>query len=334
MPFFLRTGKRLPKRASEISVQLKEVPPILFNRDRSAPLDPNVLTVRIQPDEGFALGISSKIPGPRVRIYPVKMDFRYSSTFGASSPEAYERLLLDVMAGDATLFMRRDAVEAAWRWITPILERWEERTERAAPNLPGRRMGTTRSRSPDRVHGTAMANAVADRVWRPSAPDRIDADLTALWREIARDGPVSRAVMSNLVVYCRCPADRDIDLASPPAGIPVEGVASHHPARVILLHHDPDAPDAQRPLAAHVGVLIFGPPGARYGVEQIVIRSACSEAALPSIVRRLMLGDVPTTVWWTEDFSGTRPLTSLVTMGRQLVYDSRRWRDVVWPYAR
>ena len=130
-----------------------------------------------------------------------------------------------------------------------------------------------------------MANAVADRVWRPSAPDRIEADLTALWREIARDGPVSRAVMSNLVVYCRCPADRDIDLASPPAGIPVEGVASHHPARVILLHHDPEAPDAQLPLAAHVGVLIFGPPGARYGVEQIVIRSACSEAALPSIVR-------------------------------------------------
>lgn len=173
-----------------------------------------------------------------------------------------------------------------------------------------------------------MANAVADRVWRPSAPDRIDEDLTALWREIARDGPVSRAVMSNLVVYCRCPADLDLDLAAPPAGIPIEGVASHHPARVILLHHDPDAPGAQRPLAARIGVLILGPPGARYGVEQIVIRSACSEAALPSIVRRLMLGDVPTAVWWTEDFSGTRPLTPLVTMGRQLIYDSRRWSDV------
>jgi glucose-6-phosphate 1-dehydrogenase len=126
VPFFLRTGKRLPKRASEISVHLKEVPPILFNRDRAAPLDPNVLTVRIQPDEGFALGISSKIPGPRVRIYPVRMDFRYSSTFGATSPEAYERLLLDVMAGDPTLFMRRDAVETAWRWVMPILDRWQE----------------------------------------------------------------------------------------------------------------------------------------------------------------------------------------------------------------
>jgi glucose-6-phosphate 1-dehydrogenase len=124
VPFFLRTGKRLPKRASEITVQLKDVPQILFNRDRSAPLDANALSVRIQPDEGFALGINSKIPGPRVRIYPVKMDFRYSSTFGASSPEAYERLLLDVMAGDPTLFMRRDQVETAWRWVMPILERW------------------------------------------------------------------------------------------------------------------------------------------------------------------------------------------------------------------
>ena len=129
VPFFLRTGKRLPKRASEISVQLKEVPPILFNADPSARLDPNVLSIRIQPDEGFSLGISSKIPGPRVRIYPVKLDFHYSSTFGASTPEAYERLLLDVMAGDPTLFMRRDAVEAAWRWVMPILERWAELTD-------------------------------------------------------------------------------------------------------------------------------------------------------------------------------------------------------------
>jgi glucose-6-phosphate 1-dehydrogenase len=124
VPFFLRTGKRLPKRASEISVHLKEVPPILFNSRSAVRLDPNVLSIRIQPDEGFALGISSKIPGPRVRIYPVQMDFSYGSTFGASSPEAYERLLLDVMAGDQTLFMRRDQVEAAWEWVMPILDQW------------------------------------------------------------------------------------------------------------------------------------------------------------------------------------------------------------------
>ena len=82
---------------------------------------------------GVALTISSKVPGPRVRIYPVKMDFRYGSTFGATSPEAYERLLLDVMAGDATLFMRRDAVEAAWRWVMPILEAWSEQADAPLP---------------------------------------------------------------------------------------------------------------------------------------------------------------------------------------------------------
>jgi glucose-6-phosphate 1-dehydrogenase len=136
VPFFLRTGKRLPKRASEISVHLKDVPPILFNAGPNGPLDPNVLSIRIQPDEGFALGISSKIPGPRVRIYPVQMDFHYGSTFGGTSPEAYERLLLDVMVGDSTLFMRRDAVEAAWRWVMPILERWASQNGAPIPHYP------------------------------------------------------------------------------------------------------------------------------------------------------------------------------------------------------
>jgi glucose-6-phosphate 1-dehydrogenase len=141
VPFFLRTGKRLPKRASEISVHLKEVPPILFNADPAARLDPNVLSIRIQPDEGFSLGISSKIPGPAVRIYPVKMDFHYGSTFGGSTPEAYERLLLDVMNGDQTLFMRRDAVEAAWRWVGPILERWAEQADAPLPTYPAGEWG-------------------------------------------------------------------------------------------------------------------------------------------------------------------------------------------------
>jgi len=136
VPFFLRTGKRLPKRASEISIHLKSVPPILFNSHPDARLEPNILSIRIQPDEGFALGISSKIPGPRVRVYPVKMDFHYGSTFGGSSPEAYERLLLDVMIGDATLFMRRDAVEAAWSWVMPILDRWSQQSDAPLPTYP------------------------------------------------------------------------------------------------------------------------------------------------------------------------------------------------------
>jgi glucose-6-phosphate 1-dehydrogenase len=141
VPFFLRTGKRLPKRASEISVHLKEVPPILFNADPSARLDPSILAIRIQPDEGFSLGINSKVPGPHVQVYPVKMDFHYGSTFGGTSPEAYERLLLDVIAGDATLFMRRDAVEAAWQWVMPILERWEQQDADGLATYPAGEWG-------------------------------------------------------------------------------------------------------------------------------------------------------------------------------------------------
>ncbi len=135
VPFFLRTGKRLPQRTSEISVYLKDVPPILFNANPSARLDANVLTIRIQPDEGFSLGISSKRPGPHVDVAPVKMDFHYGAQFNGSSPEAYERLLLDVIAGDPTLFMRRDAVEAAWRWVMPVLDRWATQTA-ALPQYP------------------------------------------------------------------------------------------------------------------------------------------------------------------------------------------------------
>ncbi len=136
VPFYIRTGKRMPRRASEIAVQFKDVPPILFNVDASSPLEPNVLALRIQPDEGLSLRIATKLPGPKVRIYPVKMDFRYGSTFGEQSPEAYERLLLDVMAGDATLFMRRDAVEASWTWVTNILEAWQQGGTRWLPEYP------------------------------------------------------------------------------------------------------------------------------------------------------------------------------------------------------
>jgi glucose-6-phosphate 1-dehydrogenase len=138
VPFFLRTGKRLKTRASEIAIQLKEVPPILFNANAAKKLEPNVLTIRIQPDEGFSLGITCKLPGPLSETTPVKMDFHYGERFGqSSSPEAYERLILDVMHSDPTLFMRRDAVETAWRWVMPVLERWATQTGALATYTPG-----------------------------------------------------------------------------------------------------------------------------------------------------------------------------------------------------
>ncbi|MCS6898020.1 MAG: glucose-6-phosphate dehydrogenase, partial [Nitrospira sp.] len=136
VPFYLRTGKAMTKRASEIAVQFKDIPQILFNANPAAPQAPNVLTLRIQPEEGLSLRIKSKVPGSRMQTHPVEMHFKYGEAFDAPSPEAYERLLLDVMAGDASLFMRRDAVEASWAWITGILEGWREHGTRWLPEYP------------------------------------------------------------------------------------------------------------------------------------------------------------------------------------------------------
>src|SRR3989440_5895308 len=123
VPIYLRVGKRLPKAATEISVHFKKAPMVLFNRD-STEHDQNVLVIRIQPDEGISLRMMAKIPGTSLRIEPVKMDFHYGTSFGKASPEAYERLLLDAMSGDATLFARRDEVEEAWAFIDPIEKTW------------------------------------------------------------------------------------------------------------------------------------------------------------------------------------------------------------------
>ncbi len=124
VPFYIRTGKAMTKRASEIAVQFKDIPQILFNADPTMPQAPNVLKLRIQPEEGLSLRVISKVPGTKAQTHPVEMDFQYGDAFDAPSPEAYERLLLDVMAGDASLFMRRDAVEASWAWVTDILDGW------------------------------------------------------------------------------------------------------------------------------------------------------------------------------------------------------------------
>jgi glucose-6-phosphate 1-dehydrogenase len=126
VPFYVRMGKQLPKKATEISVHFKAPPTVLFNALSGGVPGGNVLVIRIQPDEGISLRMVSKIPGSSLRLEPVKMDFHYSTSFGKGCPEAYERLLLDSMAGDATLFARRDEVEEAWKFIDHIERAWHE----------------------------------------------------------------------------------------------------------------------------------------------------------------------------------------------------------------
>jgi len=157
VPFYLRTGKRLPKRASEVAIQFKDVPQVLFNQHPEVPLEPTVLSLRVQPEEGMALRLASKLPGSRLRIYPVQMEFNYSANLGGTPPEAYERLILDVMAGDATLFLRKDAVEAAWQFVMPILDQWAASRVR---DLPEYQCGTWGPAEADRIM------AADGRQWR------------------------------------------------------------------------------------------------------------------------------------------------------------------------
>jgi glucose-6-phosphate 1-dehydrogenase len=123
VPFYLRAGKKMKQRLTEVSFHMQPIPLSLFgNGDLCEHVEPNVLTLRIQPEEGIQLSFSSKLPGHDFTVAPVVMDMKYVEAFGGDPPEAYERLLLDAMRGDATLFSRRDAVETSWNWIQPILD--------------------------------------------------------------------------------------------------------------------------------------------------------------------------------------------------------------------
>ncbi len=126
VPFYLRTGKRLPRRVTEIAIEFKQVPHLMFQSIGDLDLTPNVISMRIQPDEGIALKFAAKVPGPTTQLRPVRMDFLYGTSFGEAGPDAYERLLLDAMLGDPTLFARRDEVETAWTLMQPILDGWDE----------------------------------------------------------------------------------------------------------------------------------------------------------------------------------------------------------------
>jgi glucose-6-phosphate 1-dehydrogenase len=133
VPFYIRAGKRLARRTTEVSVHFQQIPFCLFgSEDVCQLIDPNVLVMRIQPDEGISLKIASKVPGDDLTVGSVTMDFSYAEAFQRAPGEAYEKLLLDAMRGDATLFARRDGDEQAWSLLAPVLEGWERSSEEPA----------------------------------------------------------------------------------------------------------------------------------------------------------------------------------------------------------
>jgi glucose-6-phosphate 1-dehydrogenase len=158
VPFYLRTGKRMPKRATEIRIQFKPVPHPLFSQDVVSGIEPNAITLQIQPDEGIHWKFAAKRPGQAIQLSNVMMDFYYQESFGAAPGEAYETLLLDAMRGDSTLFNRNDEVEVAWSLVTPILERW---VQLPPPEFPNYAAGT----------------------WGPDAANQLLARDGRAWRE-------------------------------------------------------------------------------------------------------------------------------------------------------
>ena len=158
VPFYLRTGKNLPQSASEVRIQFRPTPNVLFAAKCGQKLDANALTLRLQPNEGISLRFNGKVPGMSLGVRPVRMHFSYDSEFGAYTPEAYERLLLEAIAGDATLFIRRDEVETAWQIVDSIRKGWE---------------------------GKALTNRefYAAGTWGPIAADDLLAQLGHTWHE-------------------------------------------------------------------------------------------------------------------------------------------------------
>jgi glucose-6-phosphate 1-dehydrogenase len=133
VPFYLRTGKRMARRATEIAIQFK-LPPLMLFGESATPPEPNLLAMRIQPDEGIMLRFAAKVPELGLDVRSVNMDFTYGLSFAREAPEAYETLLLDAMLGDASLFTRADEVEAAWGLVTPLIEIWDEWDRQGTPD--------------------------------------------------------------------------------------------------------------------------------------------------------------------------------------------------------
>jgi len=153
VPFYLRSGKRLPRKVSEIAVTFKPIPHRFYGESTDQ-IEPNVLVIKIEPDEGISMRFEAKVPGPEEHVRSVYMDFNYGSGFGVQSPPAYERLIGDAILGDQTLFTRWDAVERAWEIVTPILEVWQNTKDFTFPNYAAGSQGPESARKlfPDWRH--------------------------------------------------------------------------------------------------------------------------------------------------------------------------------------
>ena len=230
MPFYLRTGKRLPKQVTEVAIQFQSPPLAVFDGE---PTTPNLLILRIQPEEGISLKFVSKRPGQGMQLRPVSMDFDYGASFGERSPSAYETLLLlDAMAGDNTLYTRQDMVEASWAVVDPIQHKWDE-TPFDFPNYPAGSWGP--------VAADEMLAPARPRVEETVTADSILHELHDLWVNAGHaheaPGPAGGLPHGEVLRACTMTLFVLADEADDPAAIweLLAALMPQHPSRAILL---------------------------------------------------------------------------------------------------
>ena len=281
VPFYLRTGKRLPRRVTEIAVLFKKAPHLPFSQTDTEELGHNQLVIRVQPDEGVTLKFGSKVPGSAMEVRDVAMDFLYGEAFTESSPEAYERLILDVLLGDSTLFPRNAEVEASWRVIDPLEEFW---ATQPAGQVPRRRVGPEGSRRDARPRRKVVETAMTT-LWDTTGT----AVVKALAAERRTGGGVTSGLALTLVVVME-----EKDAAEVEAAVSI--AASKHPMRVLMvLRHNLDAPVPR--LDAEVSL------GGRYGPGETVVLRMYGRLALhaESVTLPLLAPDAPVVAWWYSE---------------------------------
>ena len=305
VPFYLRTGKRLPKRASEVAIQFKDVPQILFNANPDVPLEPTVLSLRVQPEEGLSLRIASKLPGPKVRIYPVKMEFNYSSSFGEDDAGG----LRTAAAGRDG--RRRDAVHAPRRGRGGLEVRHAdpgrlgERATTASCRSTGPDLGPARSRPADRGGRPALEDHMSEaQPTRPRVAEVVPehpVPLAEIERELGSrvkalqspgEAPLWRSCMSNLVIYCDGP-----ELAKQ---LGRRGAAGRgHPPGAGPAAGGATAERYRRPVGVAVGALSPRGAGRKICSEQVTLNAGGHYVEkLSFVVRSLLIGDLPINLWW------------------------------------
>ena len=316
VPFYLRSGKRLARKHSEIAIRFRGIPHRIFG-EAGDQIENNTLVMKIQPEEGVSIRFNAKVPGPKMHIRGVTMDFNYGTGFGVVSAPAYERLIGDAMRGDATLFTRWDAVEQAWIEVTPIMQRWSETRSIDFPNYLA---GSQGPQSADALARGGRTRMEAHLMATPVAARRVDSRYRRDSRTVAPGArgfgnrPTARRASRrmNFVVFIDDPAHRDWVLER------ASLVAEKHPSRLVVL----DSTSAVSGVDVSTSTRERG--GTTIVSERVDIAvETIDHASIVSLTQELTVPDIPTLLWWSgERLLRSRTFSGLAHSSATVLVDS------------